>query len=74
MAMLPLPRFTIAFLVWLFSTPMVLNVQIDSQAGSPPPKQYQPLVNPKVDTLPSSLIQSSFSSSSLSRDILQVSN
>lgn len=40
MATLSLPGFTIGFPVWLFSTPMVLNVQIASQPGSLPPKQY----------------------------------
>ena len=60
-----LPRFTIGFLVCLFLTPMVLNVQNVSQPSSPPPEQYQPQVDPKVDPLSSSpIISSSLSFSS----------
>lgn len=59
------------FLVWLLSTPMVLNVQNAPQPGSPSPKQYQPPVDPKVESFPYSPIQSS----SYSYDeILQVCN
>ena len=65
MEMLFLPRFTIGFPIWLFSTPMVPNVQTTSHPSSPPLEQYQPLVDPKLESSPSS---------SLSGEILQVSN
>ena len=64
-ATLSLLEFTIGLLVWLFSTPMVPNVQIAPQPNSPPPGQHQPQVDPKVNPLPSSpIISSSLSSSS----------
>lgn len=68
------PEFTIGFPVWLFSTPMVPNVQTASQPSSPLPKQHQPHVNPKVDALPSSLIFSSSISSSSPSESLDSSN
>ena len=71
MATLSLPSFTIGFSVWLFSASLILSVQTAFQPSSPPPKQHQPHVDPKVDPFPSSLVQSS---SSLSNEILQVSN
>jgi len=73
MATLSVPGFTNGFLVWLFSTPMIQNVQTSPQPSSPPPKQYQPLVEPKVDSLPSSLFRSSSSPSSSSGESLQAS-
>ena len=51
--------FTIGFLVWLFSTPMVLNVQTASQLISPPREERQPHVDPKVEPFPSSPMVSS---------------
>ncbi len=59
MATLSLPEFTIGFPVWLFSSPMVMNIQTSSQPSSPPPEQHQPHVDPKVNPLPSSPIASS---------------
>ena len=64
MAMLSLPGLTICFPVWLFSTPMVPNVQATSQPSSSSPKKCQPHVDPRVDPSPSSLISSPHSSSS----------
>jgi len=58
MEMLSLLVFTIGFLVWLFSIPIVSNVQIAPQPSTLPPEQHQPQVDPKVDLLPSSLIVS----------------
>ena len=64
METLSLPRFTIGWPFWLFLTPMVLNVQTDSQPSSPPLEQHQPHVDPKVDPFPYSPIFSSLSASS----------
>ena len=70
METLSLPIFTIAFIVWLFSTPMVPNVETSSQLGSPPLEQHQPCVDPKVDPLYSSpIVYSSLSSSSSGENI-----
>jgi len=74
MEMLSLPGFTIGFSIWLFSTPMVLNTQTDPQLGSPPPEPYRPLVNLKIDPLPSSHVRSSSYSYSLFGENMQVSN
>ena len=63
-AMLSLSRLTIGLRVWLFSTPMVPNVQAASQPSSPSPEQCQPHVDPKVDPSPSSSVSSPCSSSS----------
>jgi len=70
MEMLSILGFTIGFLVWLFSTPMVLNVQTAYQLVSPPLGPYQSL----VDSLHYSPVHSSSSSSSLSGESLQVIN
>lgn len=59
METLSLSQFTIGLLVWLFSTPMVPNTQIDSQSSSPPLEQDKSHVDPKIDPLPSSPIVSS---------------
>ena len=74
MATLSLPRLTIGFPVWLFSIPMVLNVKTTSQLSSPPPKQHQPHVDPKVDPFLSSPIVSSSLSSSSPSESLDSSN
>lgn len=64
MATFSLPRFTIGLLVWLFSTSLVQNVVISPQSSTLPIGKNQPLVDPKVDPLPSSLVVSSSPSSS----------
>jgi len=74
METLSLPRFTIGFPVWLFSTSLVPNVQTTSQPISPPPKQYQPQDDPKIDPLPSSPLWSSSSSSCSYGESCKVSN
>jgi len=74
MATLSLPRFTIGLPVWLFSTSLVPNVQIDSQPSSPPSEQYQPQVDTKVDPLPSSHFVSSYLSSSSHGESIDYSN
>jgi len=66
--------FTTGLSVWLFSTPMVSNVQTSPQSGSPPSEECQPLVEPKVDSFPSSLVQPSSASSSSSGKKLKTSN
>jgi len=42
MATFSIPRFTIGFSVWLFSTSLVMNVQTASELSSPPLEQHQP--------------------------------
>lgn len=70
MTTLSLPRFTISLPVWLFSTTLVQNVVISSQSSTPTTGQNQPLVDSKVDPLPSlSVVSSSPSSSSLGESI-----
>ena len=70
MATLSLPGLTIGFPVWLFSTSLVQNVVISPQSSTPPTGQNQPIVDPKVDALPSSsAVSSSPSSSSLGESI-----
>lgn len=70
----PFSKFTIGFLVWLFSTHMVLNVQTSSQPSSPSLEQHQPQVDPKVDPFPSSIIVSSSFYSSSHRESVDSSN
>ena len=70
MATLSLLRFTIGLLVWFFSTSLVQNVMISPQSSTPPTRQNQPPVDPKVDPLPSSsFVSPSPSSSSLGESI-----
>lgn len=69
-ATLSLSGFTIGLPVWLFSTSLVQNVVISSQSSTPPTRQNQPLVDPKVDPLPSfSFVSPSPSSSPLDESI-----
>ena len=74
MATLFLPRFTIGFPVWLFSTSLFQNVVISLQSSTPPPGKNQPLVYPKVDPLPSSSVFSSSPSSSSPSESIGTSN
>ena len=64
MEMLSLSGLTIGLLVWLFSTPMVPNVQDSSERSLPPHEQFKPHVDPKVYPSSSSLASSPHSSSS----------
>ena len=66
--------FTIGLPVWLFSTSLVKNVMISPQLSTPPTGQNQPLVDPKVDPLPSSLVVSSSPSSSSPGESIGTSN
>jgi len=68
MATLSLPGLTIDFAVWLFSTSLAPQLNI------PPTRKNQPLVDPKVDPLPSSLVVSSSPSSSLPGESINTSN
>ena len=74
MATLSLLGFTISFPIWLFSTSLVQNVVISPQSSTPPTRQNQPLVDPKVDPLPSSSFVSSYPSSSLPSESIGTSN
>jgi len=74
MEMVSLPRFTIGFPVLFFSTTMVPNVKTASQPSYPPPEQYQPQFDNKLDPLPSSPIVSSSLSSSLPSESIYSSN
>ena len=74
MATLSLSRLTIGFLVWLFSTSLVQNIVISPQSSTPPTRKNQPLVDPKVDPLPSSSVVSSSPSSSSPGESIGTSN
>jgi len=74
MATLSLPGFTIGLPVWLFSTSLVQNIVISPQLSTPPTRQNQPPVDPKVDPLPSSLVFSSSPSSSSPDESIYTSN
>jgi len=69
-----LPGFTIGLSVLLFSTSLVQNLVISPQTSTPPTRQNQPPVDPKVDHLPSSLVVSSSPSSSLPSESIGTSN
>lgn len=69
MVTLSLPEFTIVLPVWLFSTSLVMNVQITLQPSSPH-EQHQPQFHPLL----SSPNVSSSLSSSLSGEIIDNSN
>ena len=62
MATLSLPKLTVGFPIWLFSTSVVSSVPISIQPSTPPPKQHH--VDLKVDISPYSPISSSSSSTS----------
>jgi len=74
MATLSLPEFIIGLPVWLFSTSFVKNVVIFLQSSTPPTRQNQPLVDPKIDPLPSSSVFSSYPSSSSPGESIDTSN
>ena len=59
MATLSLLGLTIGFPVWLFSTSLVQNAVISPLSSSPPTRQNQPPIDPKVDPLLSSSVVSS---------------
>ena len=65
---------TIGLPVWLFSTSLVQNFLISLQSSTPPPRQNQPLIYPKVDPLPPSSIVSSPTPSASPGESIDTSN